>query len=57
MRRMRPGEGVPERLIAPSTGTPNNVMAGRISIGHVVGNMNADLVGSERVRRHPHHRA
>jgi hypothetical protein len=31
-------------------------MVCRIPIGHVVGNMNANLVGSERVRRHPHHR-
>jgi hypothetical protein len=31
-----------------------NVMVCRIPIGHVVGNINANLVGSERVRRHPH---
>ena len=32
-------------------------MAGRMSTGHMVGRMCADPVGSERVRRHPHHRA
>jgi len=35
---------------------PGNTMTCRISTGHVVGRMTADPVGSERVRRHPHHR-
>jgi hypothetical protein len=46
--------GVPARTIA---GTPNPLMTGHISTGQAVGCMSADLVGSERVRRHPHHRA
>jgi hypothetical protein len=38
-------------------GTPRHIMTGRISTGHPVGSVRADLVGSERGRRHPHHRA
>lgn len=38
-------------------GTPQHVMTGRMSTDHPVGNVRADLVGSERGRRHPHHRA
>jgi hypothetical protein len=37
--------------------TPRNIMAERASTGQAVGSMTADLVGPDRVRRHPHHRA
>jgi hypothetical protein len=40
-----------------SAGTPQQIHDRAKSPDHVVGNMSTDLVGSERVRRHPHHRA
>ena len=51
-------EGVSVRL-PPSqfSDTPCSIMAERTSIGQAVDPMRANLVGSERVRRHPHHRA
>jgi hypothetical protein len=51
-------EGVSVRLPPPSfTDTPFSITAERISIGQAVDPIKANLVGSERVRRHPHRRA
>ena len=51
------GVPVETALINSPAGTPNNIMA-QTQIARPCGRpMKTGLVGSERVRRHPHHRA
>ena len=56
----RPGRVRPAERSSPRIGprhTPGIFTAGRIPTSRAAGSMTAGLVGSERVRRHPHRRA